>query len=231
MVNFLVANLSQRRSGTNYLATVRCVSPANTSSLSPSRAGVDELTFVKAVCDFPACAFGPELIKAYPDAKVVLTNRPVDAWYTSCVNTIKNSMTSPLLYFIGFFDTEVMGKWTPMTRLLFKGVFDNDFPKNGRKVFETQYRTVRELVPKEQLLEFQIGEGWDRLCEFLDVPVPEHPYPQVNEATAFKDRNNLRFRLAVKRGAPRIAGTVLTVVAVVSWSTWFWMKKRQVIKS
>ena len=136
-------------------------------------------------------------------------------------------MTSPLLYFIGFFDVDVMGQWTPMTRLLFRGVFDNDFAKNGRKVYEDQYQTVRDMVPKEQLYEFQIGEGWDGLCEFLEVEKPETPYPQVNEATAFRDRNDLRFRMALARGAPRIAGTVVTVVAVLGWGTWFWMKKRR----
>lgn len=35
----------------------------------------------QAVCDFPAAAFGPELIAAYPNAKVILTNRDVDSWY------------------------------------------------------------------------------------------------------------------------------------------------------
>lgn len=136
-------------------------------------------------------------------------------------------MTSPLLYFIGFFDVDVMGQWTPMTRLLFRGVFNNDFARTGRRVYEEQYRTVRDMVPKGQLYEFQIGEGWDGLCEFLEVEKPDSPYPQVNEATAFRDRNDLRFRMAVERGAPRIAGTVVTVFAVVGWATWFWMKKRR----
>ena len=99
----------------------------------------------QAVCDFPACAFGPELIAAYPAAKVILTNRPVDAWYKSCLGTIRKSMTSPLLYLVGFFDTEVMGKWTPMTRALFRGVFDDDFEKNGKQVYIDQYDTVRSL--------------------------------------------------------------------------------------
>jgi len=35
----------------------------------------------QAVCDIPAAAFGPELIAAYPDAKVILTIRDVDKWY------------------------------------------------------------------------------------------------------------------------------------------------------
>lgn len=35
----------------------------------------------QAVCDLPAAAFAPELIAAYPNAKVILTNRDVDSWH------------------------------------------------------------------------------------------------------------------------------------------------------
>ena len=180
----------------------------------------------QAVCDFPACAFAEELITAYPDAKVILTNRPVEAWYTSCIGTIRQSMTSPLLHFIGYFDTEVMGKWTPMTRALFNGFFDFDFEKNGRQVFEQQYARVRELVPKENLLEFELGDGWDKLCPFLEVDAPEVGYPRVNEATAFKDRNALRFRLAVQRGLPRIIATTTAVVGIMSATAFYYWRRR-----
>jgi len=148
----------------------------------------------------------------------------MDDWYTSCVGTIRRSMTSNLLYFIGFFDTEVMGKWTPMTRKLFRAVFDDDFENNGKRAFEQQYATVRKLVPKDRLLEYQIGEGWDRLCDFLDVDVPGVPYPNTNEAAAFRDRNRLRFWLALRRGAPRLAATLLSLAAVVVWGIWLYGK-------
>lgn len=174
----------------------------------------------QAVCDFPACAFGPELIAAYPDAKVILTNREIESWYTSCIGTIRRSMTSKLLYCIGFFDVEVMGKWTPMTRLLFKAVFNDDFEKNGRQAFREQYASVRAMVPKDKLLEFQIGEGWDRLCDFLEVPIPNVEYPNTNEAAAFRDRNRLRFRLALQRGLPRLIMTVLTIILAGMWILW-----------
>ncbi|KAL9086976.1 MAG: hypothetical protein Q9159_003870 [Coniocarpon cinnabarinum] len=170
----------------------------------------------QAVSDFPACAFAPELIKAYPDAKVILTNRPVDAWYKSCIGTIRRSMTSPLLYFIGFFDTEVLGKWTPMTRALFKAVFDDDFEKNGKQVYVDQYETVRSLVPKDQLFEYQIGEGWDRLCDFLEVDKPPYPYPVTNEGAAFQERNRLRLQLALQRGLPNILMTASAVAAGIA---------------
>lgn len=35
----------------------------------------------QAVCDLPAAAFAPELIAAYPKAKVVLTMRDPDSWH------------------------------------------------------------------------------------------------------------------------------------------------------
>ena len=132
-------------------------------------------------------------------------------------------MTSPLLYFMGFFDTDVMGKWTPMTRALFKGVFDNDFQKNGKAAFNQQYATVRSMVPKDRLLEYNMGEGWDRVCDFLGVEKPNIPYPNTNEAAAFRDRNWLRFKLAAKRGAPRIAATALTIFAIFSWGVWLYI--------
>ena len=36
---------------------------------------------MQAVSDWPACAFAKELIEAYPEAKVILTNRDVDSWH------------------------------------------------------------------------------------------------------------------------------------------------------
>lgn len=130
-------------------------------------------------------------------------------------------MTSRVLWWMGLFDTEVMGKWTPMTRLLFKAMFDDNFEANGRAAFVDQYSTVRDLVPKSRLLEFQIGEDWTRLCEFLEVSVPEFQYPNTNEAAAFRDRNRLRLWLAFRRGLPRLALFILSVLAVITWMLWF----------
>ena len=41
---------------------------------------------------------------------------------------------------------------------------------------------VRQLVPEQQLLIFKTGEGWQRLCQFLDKPVPDAPFPRENVA-------------------------------------------------
>lgn len=39
------------------------------------------LIIQKAVTDAPAICFAAELIAAYPEAKVILTNRDIDSWY------------------------------------------------------------------------------------------------------------------------------------------------------
>ena len=39
---------------------------------------------------------------------------------------------------------------------------------------------IRGLVPKERLLEWAVEDGWEPLCEFLDKPVPNEPFPHVN---------------------------------------------------
>jgi hypothetical protein len=40
---------------------------------------------------------------------------------------------------------------------------------------------VRRLVPPGRLLEYQVGQGWEPLCAFLGVPVPQRPFPRLND--------------------------------------------------
>jgi hypothetical protein len=52
---------------------------------------------------------------------------------------------------------------------------------------EAHHDNVRSLVPKEQLLEMDLGEGWGPLCKFLNVPVPDEPFPRANDGKAADD--------------------------------------------
>lgn len=42
------------------------------------------------------------------------------------------------------------------------------------------------MVPKEKLLEMRLGDGWQPLCEFLGVPVPDQPFPRANDSAALQ---------------------------------------------
>lgn len=50
---------------------------------------------------------------------------------------------------------------------------------------------VKNSVPKEKLLVFNVKEGWEPLCKFLQVPVPENPFPRVNDTKTLKEYNRL----------------------------------------
>jgi len=52
--------------------------------------------------------------------------------------------------------------------------------------FETHNRTVIEEVPPEKLLVYRPGDGWEPICSFLGVPVPDEDYPHVNTTAQFQ---------------------------------------------
>ncbi|MGH6885672.1 MAG: sulfotransferase, partial [Geminicoccales bacterium] len=52
-------------------------------------------------------------------------------------------------------------------------------------VFNAHKEKVRRAVPPERLLVYESGEGWEPLCAFLGLPIPEGPYPKVNTAQDF----------------------------------------------
>jgi hypothetical protein len=49
-------------------------------------------------------------------------------------------------------------------------------------------KQVMDYVPKEKLLVYDIKEGWEPLCRFLNVPVPVKPFPHSNTTAEFNSR-------------------------------------------
>ncbi|KPM37180.1 hypothetical protein AK830_g9381 [Neonectria ditissima] len=148
----------------------------------------------QAVCDWPAIAFAKELIEAYPEAKVVLTNRDVDSWHASTMKTVYWRVTDRELRWLSHFDWAA-GMYYPMLRKFFDTFFEGDFPNSGKDVFRRHYAEVRSLVPKDNLLEYRVQDGWGPLCDFLGEPVPKGcPFPNVNDNSDFVTRSRRRNR-------------------------------------
>ncbi|KAK4634603.1 hypothetical protein CLAFUW4_00150 [Fulvia fulva] len=119
-----------------------------------------------AVADVPCICFAEELVKAYPEAKVVLSMRDVDSWLGSMASSAA---------FLGACED------------CYAGFFFDDFSSTSpaRGAFERHYEHVRGLVPKERLLEFRVQEGWGPLCGFLGHEVPQGEFPRINDKRAF----------------------------------------------
>lgn len=135
-----------------------------------------------ASVDWPSAHFYAELADRYPDAKVILSSRDPQRWYESISETILKSM-------------EMMGLGQPFPDdhpFRFGGViiaqktFGFDFSEaNVLAAFERHNAEVRRRIPAERLLVFEAAHGWEPLCAFLGVPVPDEPFPRVNSREEF----------------------------------------------
>jgi Sulfotransferase domain len=122
--------------------------------------------------DFPACVLYAELLDEYPDARIVLTVRDPERAYERVRESIYRLTTrddspfpAPL--------REVFD------RLVWDRVFGGAF--EDREAAVAAYRRweeeVRASVPAEQLLVYDVSEGWEPLCSFLGREVPAEPFP------------------------------------------------------
>ncbi len=134
--------------------------------------------------DYPVSCVWEELASHVPDAKVVLTVRDPERWWASTRSTIYQFRTAfPAWMLRAVPSTQ---RWVEMTdRLVWNGLFDGRFIDRDHAiaVFEQHIAHVRATCPPERLLVFDVADGWEPLCAFLDVPVPGHPFPHLNDAT------------------------------------------------
>ncbi len=151
----------------------------------------------RATTDWPACHFYAELAERYPDAKVVLSTRDPEKWYASMEKTLLKGMRETGT-------DSALPKDNPMyfgSVIISQGDFAGDLSKdNVIASFERHNAEVQRVIPPERLLVFQSGNGWEPLCDFLGVPVPDEPYPQTNERENFDEHIATTKRVASALG-------------------------------
>lgn len=132
--------------------------------------------------DWPGAHLWRESAERYPEAKVILSIRDPEAWWNSYSKTIKV-----------FRETEMPPDAPHMRQIQeFVDVFLGDrFATKGRAIadFEEHIAAVKATIPADRLLTYELGSGWEPLCTFLGVPVPDEHYPHTNATKAFQKRN------------------------------------------
>ena len=54
------------------------------------------------------------------------------------------------------------------------------------RVYDEWNEHIKQTVPSDQLLVYNVNEGWGPLCAFLNVPVPAEPFPCLNIRAQFQ---------------------------------------------
>lgn len=142
------------------------------------------LSSYKASVDWPSCHFWRELAAYYPDAKVILSTRDPERWYKSISGTIFPAMAGEMPDEGPARDVLSMARYVVSERT-FGG-------KTGKEhvldVLARHEAEVKRSIPAGRLLVFDVAEGWEPLCRFLEVPVPDVPFPRTNSSEEFQSR-------------------------------------------
>jgi len=135
-----------------------------------------------AMTDTPAAAFFPQFDMLYPNSKFILTSREKTSWLRSCrrhwgrTKQRRATVFSPQWRKFATYINCVVYGCARFEENRFGYAYDTH-RVNVQRYF--QDRAGQLLV-----LDFERGDGWDRLCPFLGVDIPESPFPYVNRFDA-----------------------------------------------
>jgi len=150
----------------------------------------------QATVDFPGFPHYKVLAEQYPSAKVILTTRPFEEWYQSTYSTIwqrkvdaehtnasqsNNTTTKTLIRKQKAACVQFVRE--SYLHDQFDGQFDNkDYVE---KIFYRHHQQVLAAIPQERLLIYEVKDGWEPLCDFLEIPVPQSAFPHLNKKEDF----------------------------------------------
>jgi hypothetical protein len=141
----------------------------------------------QSAVDWPAAYFWRGLAGLYGDAKVILSDRDPESWHASVSATILPSMMSELPP--GAEPHRVaarqMARHVVVHRTFEDRLADRD---HAIDVYRQHRKNVTETIAPDRLLVHQSKDGWGPLCEFLEVCVPDAPYPRSNTREEFLKR-------------------------------------------
>ncbi|KAK4102320.1 hypothetical protein N658DRAFT_506507 [Parathielavia hyrcaniae] len=142
-----------------------------------------------AITDYPGVCFIAELQELYPEALVVLVNRDKDRWYKSFEMVAKEATPPKLRFLLAPVPT---WRWFPyiinciikaeLARLSVSSYLTPD-------LLTLHLSWVRDCTPADRFCEVDLKEGWVPLCRVLNKPVPDEPFPRVNDADSVTQQN------------------------------------------
>ncbi|KAI1865718.1 hypothetical protein JX265_008041 [Neoarthrinium moseri] len=136
--------------------------------------------------DVPPVVVIPELLELYPEAKVILVTRDPVKWWKSFGNILAHADKWFLFYLTAISPT--LRWWPPYVRVWKRnadrllGTEQTAPGTYGPQLIEAHNKMVIDLVPKEKLLIMRLEDGWEPICKFLNKPIPDEPFPRVNDA-------------------------------------------------
>jgi hypothetical protein len=148
--------------------------------------GERDFDMFDAATDTPVSMRFEMLYNLYPNARFVLTERPYDSW--------AGSLTRHFEHWIGTADFARLRELTarrgdsihPPELAMVHGAlyYSHPGPRAAYDAFQARVTSFFADKPDGKLLRHSVflGDGWQKLCDFLARSVPDEPYPWINRA-------------------------------------------------
>ncbi|MEO8375228.1 MAG: sulfotransferase family protein [Sphingomonas bacterium] len=134
--------------------------------------------------DWPGAHAWRQLAAAYPDARVIHSVRPEESWWRSFSVTIGKFLA---IYPGMDLPPHIRDMSDTVMELIGVQTFAGDFGDKEKALAAYRQREaeVRAAIPADRLLIFDVAEGWEPLCRFLEVDMPDTPFPRTNDRSDF----------------------------------------------
>lgn len=140
-----------------------------------------------ACVDWPCVLFWRQLIAHYPDAKIIHTERPEESWLKSIHATIYPVVRDADKLQPGYNHDRIEMAREIILEQTFNGKLGDR--EHALAVYRAHNDKVRQTIPANRMLIYDVAGGWGPLCTFLGVPVPDRPFPHANAMADFQARH------------------------------------------
>ena len=176
-----------------------------------------------AIVDAPGNFFWEEILEAYPDSKVILSEREEDSWLKSAVNQLQVIEAVISRRFLCVL-SPTSRKRLFVTYSVINALLGSANPKSGfilRKRYREHNHRVKSLVPPEKLLVYNVKQGWKPLCDFLGCEVPTIAFPhesikgEIAEAPSSETRSGRQIIWEIQRAVIVIFSVIVVIVGSI----------------
>ncbi|KAL8952238.1 MAG: hypothetical protein Q9222_001852 [Ikaeria aurantiellina] len=163
----------------------------------------------------PCCFSAEELLEAHSNAVVVLTIRPLEPRYRFMQKTMWKVQQHWSTYrILELLNPQIIAKHCRFEWEIFCG---HDYSEDTvRQAFDDHYAHVRRVVPKEKLLEYDLGSGWESLYKFLEKEVPKESYLRTNNMDEWMKKAHMAYWYYVKITVWKAFKVVVAPLAVLT---------------
>ena len=168
----------------------------------------------EATMDTPPALYFDELYKKYPKAKYILTVRNSENWYKSLAKLM--NMHDTLVEKLQF-----LPRFKAFQRVY--RILESKLKTEGNdqesliKFFNNHNESVKALIPNDQLLVFEVKDGYKPLCDFLGIPAPTEEFPHINAGIekAEKIMQSMLLEDLIKIFGPWLLGIIAIIIVLI----------------